>query len=442
MNRLQKIINGIVWLIIGILGVYILGYGIKGQSLSKAAYTCMKVLTGAEGSLQNAAAECLYPGLAFVAGEPRTSSGFDEFLIRKAMGIFPLFSFMDSQELYETATESAVTYEILIQGGAHDENEIDAQTGEAFDIAEKVEEENLRAAQEEQEALEQERREQEALAQENQTGEDQTAVAAQSGEILGTEYTMEQLSDFDFLKNNFYIVESNTDISSDLLNAETLLGMDMTMKQDNSAPQILIYHTHSQEEFIDSVPGDASTTIVGVGDYLTKILKENYGYNVLHVTDTFDIVDGKLDRNQAYNYAQERISQVLEENPSIEVIIDLHRDGVADNQRLVTEVNGKQTAKVMFFNGLSRTKQNGEISYLPNPYIQDNLAFSLQMMLACEKYYPDFARTIYLRGYRYNLHLRPKTLLVECGAQTNTVEEEMNAMEPLADVLNKVLTGT
>ena len=163
---------------------------------------------------------------------------------------------------------------------------------------------------------------------------------------------------------------------------------------------------------------------------------------MIHVTDTFDIVDGKLDRNQAYNYAQERISQVLEENPSIEVVIDLHRDGVADNQRLVTEVDGKQTAKVMFFNGLSRTKQNGEITYLPNPYIQDNLAFSLQMMLACEKYYPDFARTIYLRGYRYNLHLRPKTLLVECGAQTNTVEEEMNAMEPLADVLNKVLTGT
>ena len=174
--------------------------------------------------------------------------------------------------------------------------------------------------------------------------------------------------------------------------------MDLRMKTGNDQPQILIYHTHSQEEFIDSVPGDASTTIVGVGDYLTKILKENYGYNVLHVTDTFDIVDGKLDRNQAYTYAQERISQVLEENPSIEVIIDLHRDGVADNQRLVTEVDGKQTAKVMFFNGLSRTKQNGEISYLPNPYIQDNLAFSLQMMLACEKYYPDFARPFISEG--------------------------------------------
>src|SRR5699024_2239644 len=272
--------------------------------------------------------------------------------------------------------------------------------------------------------------------------EESKSASVSQKRVPVTDISMEQLQDFDFVLSNFYTVDSTTSITSDQLNAPELIQMDLRMKTGNDQPQILIYHTHSQEEFIDSVPGDASTTIVGVGDYLTKILKENYGYNVLHVTDTFDIVDGKLDRNQAYTYAQERISQVLEENPSIEVIIDLHRDGVADNQRLVTEVDGKQTAKVMFFNGLSRTKQNGEITYLPNPYIQDNLAFSLQMMLACEKYYPDFAQTIYLRGYRYNLHLRPKTLLVECGAQTNTVEEEMNAMEPLADVLNKVLTGT
>ena len=242
--------------------------------------------------------------------------------------------------------------------------------------------------------------------------------------------------------SNFYTVDKTTSINSEQLNAPALLEMDMRMQGSNEQPQILIYHSHSQEEFIDSVPGDPSTTIVGVGDYLTTLLQDTYGYNVIHVTDTFDIVDGKLDRNKAYTYAQERISQILEENPSVEVVIDLHRDGVAEDKRLVTNIGGKETAKIMFFNGLSRTNQNGEISYLPNPYIQENLAFSLQMMLEAKKYYPDIARTIYLRGYRYNLHLRPKTLLVECGAQTNTVQEEMNAMEPLADILNKVLTGT
>lgn len=257
-----------------------------------------------------------------------------------------------------------------------------------------------------------------------------------------TDIPLEKFQDFDFVMSNFYTVDKTTSISSEQLNAPALIEMDMRMQGGSEQPQILIYHSHSQEAFIDSVSGDPSTTIVGVGEYLTTLLRDTYGYNVIHVTDTFDIVDGKLDRNKAYTYAQERISQILEENPSVEVVIDLHRDGVAEDKRLVTDINGKETAKIMFFNGLSRTNQNGEISYLPNPYIQDNLAFSLQMMLEAKKYYPDLARTIYLRGYRYNLHLRPKTLLVECGAQTNTVQEEMNAMEPLADILNKVLTGT
>lgn len=257
-----------------------------------------------------------------------------------------------------------------------------------------------------------------------------------------TDIPLEKFQNFDFVMSNFYTVDKTTSIDSEQLNAPALLEMDMRMQGSNEQPQILIYHSHSQEGFIDSVPGNPSTTIVGVGDYLTALLQDTYGYNVIHVTDTFDIVDGKLDRDKAYTYAQERISQILEENPSVEVVIDLHRDGVAENKRLVTNIDGKETAKIMFFNGLSRTKKNGEISYLPNPYIQENLAFSLQMMLEAKKYYPDIARTIYLRGYRYNLHLRPKALLVECGAQTNTVQEEMNAMEPLADILNKVLTGT
>ena len=257
-----------------------------------------------------------------------------------------------------------------------------------------------------------------------------------------TDIPLEKFQDFEFVMSNFYTVDKTTSMSSEQLGAPALVQMDMRMKTDNSQPQILIYHSHSQEEFIDSIPGDASTTIVGVGEYLASLLRDTYGYQVIHVTDTFDIVDGKLDRNQAYTYAQERVEAILEENPSVEVVIDLHRDGVPDDKRLVTNINGKETAKIMFFNGLSRTNQNGEISYLPNPYIKENLAFSLQMMLESKKYYPDLARTIYLRGYRYNLHLRPKTLLVECGAQTNTVQEEMNAMEPLADILNKVLTGS
>lgn len=136
--------------------------------------------------------------------------------------------------------------------------------------------------------------------------------------VQGREYSAAELSDFDFLKNNFYIIESNTDISSDLLNAGALLSMDMTLQQDSSAPQILIYHTHSQEGFADSVEGDVRTTIVGVGDRLTEILRERFGYNVIHNTNVYDYMDGELDRNRAYTLAAEDVKRILAENPSIE----------------------------------------------------------------------------------------------------------------------------
>ena len=139
--------------------------------------------------------------------------------------------------------------------------------------------------------------------------------------------------------------------------------------------------------------------------------------------------------------AEPDVRQILKDNPSIEVVIDLHRDGVAQGTHLVTEINGKPTAQIMFFNGLSRTRKNGEIAYLNNPYREDNLATSFcRCSLWQQEYYPGFTRHIYLKSYRYNLDLAPKAMLIEAGAQTNTVEEMRNAMEVLADVLSRVLT--
>lgn len=252
----------------------------------------------------------------------------------------------------------------------------------------------------------------------------------------------EALADYDYLLGQFFIVDSNTAASPEQLNAARFLSEDLTINEDSSQPQILIYHSHSQETFADSREGVQEDTIVGVGAYLTELLTENYGYNVIHVTETFDIVDGEIDRSRSYDFAREYVEQVLEENPSIEVIIDLHRDGVPDDRRLVTEINGKDTAQIMFYNGLSYTVNNGPVEYLPNPYIQDNLAFSFQLEYQAAMYYPAFYRGIYLAGLRYNLHLLPKALLLEAGAQNNTIQEVKNAMEPFADILNKVLSGT
>lgn len=245
----------------------------------------------------------------------------------------------------------------------------------------------------------------------------------------------QKLQDFDYLRQNFYQIDNSTTIGSDQLNVDKLLAKDLTLTANVEGPQILIYHTHSQEGYKDSTAGNADTSVVAIGDYLTQLLTEQYGMQVLHHKGEYDVND----RASSYSNALPAIEQILKENPTIEVVIDLHRDGVPETTHLVTEINGKPTAQIMFFNGLSRTTARGELSYLPNPYIEDNLAFSFQMQLAAEEYFPGLTRRIYLKGYRYNMHVCPKTLLVEVGAQTNTFEEAKNAMEPLATLLGNVL---
>ena len=271
--------------------------------------------------------------------------------------------------------------------------------------------------------------------------EEASTAAAQVRPMPEIDLAPEKLVDYDYLMNHFFILDPNTEISAQQLNAAALLGEDLTISKEETEPQILIYHSHSQETFADSRKGKPEDTIVGVGDYLTQLLTENYGYKVMHVTEAFDLAGGELDRSKAYDYAREWLEPVLEEHPSIQVLIDLHRDGVPEDRHLVTQINGKPTAQIMFYNGLSHTINSGDLSSLPNPYIQDNLAFSFQLEYQAALYYPKLYRGIYLAGLRYNLDLRPRALLLEAGAQTNTVQEVKNAMEPFADILNRVLQG-
>mgnify|MGYP000809126725 FL=1 len=219
--------------------------------------------------------------------------------------------------------------------------------------------------------------------------------------VSGAVYDKSQLTDYNFVRSHFYTVTSITDLTDSILRPAEFIEKNLAISKDNSKPQILIFHTHSQEGFTDTVEGDVSTTIIGVGDYLTELLVNKYGYNVIHDTSVYDYVDGKLDRSKAYTYAENGIEKILADNPTIEVVIDLHRDGVADTTHLLTNIDGKDMARVMLFNGLSYSKVNGDIAYLNNPYRDDNIAMSLQMQLLGEAYYPGYLRNIYVNAYRY-----------------------------------------
>lgn len=252
-------------------------------------------------------------------------------------------------------------------------------------------------------------------------------------------YSKKQLKDYQFLIKNFYIVDSTTSVASGELQGDKLAARDLSMNLKGEEPKILIYHTHGSEDFQDSRQGEKRDTVIGAGDELKSILEEKYKIMVYHDRSVYDKINGVLDRSKAYTYAGNGVVKLLKKYPSIEVVIDLHRDAVGGGTRLVTEIDGKKTAQIMFFNGMSRTAKNGDIGYLQNPNKEANLAFSLQMQLAAAEQFPGFTRKIYLKGYRYNLHLKPRSLLIEAGAQTNTVQEVKNAMEPLAQLLYTVL---
>lgn len=331
--------------------------------------------------------------------EDSVSSGPGEWIRQKALAWIPVVQYVEDHTEYGSSLEDEETIAKILESQANDENAVD-ENGKLI----------------------------------GQPDEPQQPVSSE----VAADQSIDKLRDFEYLLSNFYTVDSSTMIGAEQLNVDDLLGRNMKISREGNEPKILIFHTHSQETFVDSVPGDISTGIVGIGQYLTELLNAK-GIPTLHDFGVYDIINGKLDRSEAYENAEASIRPILEANPSIEVAIDLHRDGVAETTHLVTQINGKPTARIMYFNGLSRSRTNGDITYLYNPYIQDNLAFSLQMQLASERMYPGFVRHIYLKAYRYNLHLLPKSLLIEAGAQTNTVEEMKNAMEVLADTLCEVL---
>ena len=332
----------------------------------------------------------------FMYIEETGKESFEKWLINQMELLFPIGYMANGEEEKTLAVEDEDTYRLILKKQAEDENEV-LEDGTVKSNKEKIE-------------------------------KTQTAKISEK-----------KLKNYAYLRSHFYTVVQTTKTDAKELDAGKLLKKNMKIRKDGSKPKILIYHTHSQEAFKDSKAGDKKTSIVGMGDILTKELNDTYRIPTMHHEGVYDLIGGKMDRSRAYQLAEVKVRKILKKYPSIEVVIDLHRDGVGNNTHLVTSIDGKKTGQIMFFNGLSRTKKNGDIAYLKNPYIQDNLAFSMQMQLAAAKKYPGFTRRIYLKSYRYNMHLMPKYLLIEAGAQTNTVKEMQRSMKVLADLLDAVV---
>lgn len=200
----------------------------------------------------------------------------------------------------------------------------------------------------------------------------------------------------------------------------------------NDKPVVAIYHTHTAESFIPNSgvahrPGGQRGDIVDVGAALAKQLEKN-GVKAIHNTTIHDYPSFM----KAYGPSEITAKKLLADNPSIQMIFDIHRD--ADKRENVTATaNGVSMAKITI---VVATGQQD----LPQPLWQQNHAFAKLIDAKLNARYPGLCKGIQLVEWRYNQHLHPRALLIEVGSQESSKEEAVRSIEILGDVLAEILT--
>lgn len=133
------------------------------------------------------------------------------------------------------------------------------------------------------------------------------------------------------------------------LNGIKLVKTDLSAKLGKGEPLVLIYHTHGSETY-KKVNGEEGS-VIEVGTALQKELETVYGIKTIHDTSVYDMVDGQLDRNAAYNFAGDSVEAALKKNPSVKVVIDLHRDSVESSIHLQIKLMESPQRRLCFLMG-------------------------------------------------------------------------------------------
>ena len=235
-------------------------------------------------------------------------------------------------------------------------------------------------------------------------------------------------------------VNNETDLNLDM---EKLLNQKLAMDLSQRGPKVLIMHTHTSEAYTPTpenyyIPTDPDRTedpkynVVKVGEELTKHLNA-FGVEVIHDKTIHDYPS----YNGSYKSALRTIQAQIQKNPSIRFVLDIHRDALTldHGQKLnvSTEIKGETAAQIMFVVG---TDQWG----LHHPQWKENFKLALKLQQKSSELYPGFARPILLTKFRYNQHLAPGSLIIEVGANGNTLEEALISTEYFAHIFAEVMT--
>ena len=228
------------------------------------------------------------------------------------------------------------------------------------------------------------------------------------------------------------------------VDVEACLSVNTTIHAQGDGPQVLLFHTHGSESYTPDAAfpytptenertTDTRYNVVRVGDELQKVL-EAHGVQAVHIREIFDspTYSGSYDRSLA------AIEQALAQYPSIQVVIDLHRDSILtdDGQAYKTActIDGTPMAQLMFVVG---TDDGG----LTHPDWRSNLNYITGLQYRLNRTYPGLMRPVNLRTQRFNQHARPGSMLVEVGSSGNTMTEALAAIRLFGQVLADDLTG-
>ena len=225
---------------------------------------------------------------------------------------------------------------------------------------------------------------------------------------------------------------------------EQLIRKPLQWDLDSGNPTVLIVHTHGSESYTKTKgqnyaecgsyrTRETEYNMVAVGGILAQKLEEA-GIRVIHDRTLHD----DPSYNAAYSSSREAVQRYLAQYPSIQLVLDLHRDAAtySDGTQYATSVtvDGEKIAQLMLVMG---TDSAG----LHYPNWQENLSVALKMLVQLEKLAPGITRTTTLRTSRYNQDLHSAMLLVEVGSAGNTLSQAKAAAEYLAEAIIALKNG-
>lgn len=217
-------------------------------------------------------------------------------------------------------------------------------------------------------------------------------------------------------------------------------GSDLTI-YDKSKPTVLIYHSHTTEAYSlldtgyyissDARSNNSARNMVRVGDDLTAYL-EKQGFNVIHDRTIHD-----KDYTKSYDNSRATIEKYLEQYPSIEVTIDVHRDDITYSNKTkvkpTAKINGKKAARMMIISGC-------EYNRVKNfPDWEENLKFDLQVQNKVNELYPGLMRPILFSERKYNMYETHYSFLLEVGTDANTLDEACYSARLFGNALGQLL---